>query len=130
MPDGNDVTAEDKAWGFTRCVHRDATHEVWHASPRAGGFSSRHYHRKTPNKFYAVAGTLLVETFRGGAGGPEASPLEVFHLTAGQELTVEEGVWHRFRALTDCELIEIYWAFLRPGGDIVRADVGGREATQ
>lgn len=121
---GNDVTVEDKSWGVTRKVFEDQTHSIWHASPKAGGFSSRHRHHKMPNKFYVVSGTLLVEVY---ATKPSVGdgPLHTVTLTAGQEATVVEGVWHRFVAKTDVELIEIYWAHLKEGGDIERVDLGG-----
>lgn len=123
----HDVTVEDKLWGVTRCLHADATHEVWHASPKKGGYSSVHYHRKTPNKFYLVSGRMSVDEFRTNLqdGRPGDQPIKCHVLNPGQEIVIEEGTWHRFVALEDCELIELYWATLRAGGDIVRSDFGG-----
>ena len=113
---------EEKLWGETRCVHKDVTHEVWHASPRAGGFSSRHYHERKPNKFYVVKGEIIVLVYRDGS----RSEYDPFVLRAGNQLTVPEGVWHRFKAVRDSELIEVYWVELKPGADIVRSDEGGQ----
>src|SRR5688572_4243893 len=118
------VPAAAKPWGKTRCVHRDQTHEVWHAEIARGGFSSRHYHARKPNLFYVVSGTLQVQVFREVW---ETIPYETHTLEAGQRIVVDDHVWHRFEAVTDVTLVEVYWACLK-GEDIVRADGGGRRS--
>ena len=117
-----DVTVEDKLWGVTRCIYRDETHEAWHASIKEGGYSSRHYHRKMPNKFYVISGTLRVEVV---GKGSDTEPQACYDLGPGQELTVDDTVWHRFVVATKVEVIEFYWSHLQVGGDIVRSDFGG-----
>lgn len=107
----------DKLWGGTRCVHRDGSHEVHHASIRKGGYSSRHSHRTKANLFYVLSGTLLVHRY-----DPDEAPVT---LTAGQRYTVPSNRDHRFEALTDVELIEVYWVDDLDPDDIVRLDVGG-----
>lgn len=112
----------DKPWGQTRCVHRDATHEVWHASIVKGGYSSRHYHARKPNLFYLLSGHLLVRVFD---RPPDTTPaIKFYFLLPGDQVTVEDGVWHQFEAMAPSELIEVYWTGLK-GEDIVRADEGG-----
>lgn len=120
----SDVPAVDKLWGVTRCVFKDDTHEVWHASPKAGGYSSRHRHLHMPNKFYVVSGKLHVELYA-QKPGPGIDPLCIVTLTAGQEYTVPEGDWHRFVAGTDVELVEVYWTHIKTEGYIERTDLGG-----
>lgn len=116
--------AEDKLWGMTRCVFRDDSHQVWHASPRAGGYSSRHKHDTLPNLFYVVSGTLHVERYFNRPGKDEHPGL-VVEINAGETYTVPAGEWHRFIAQTDVELVEIYYTHVPTGGDITRVDVGG-----
>ncbi len=115
------VAVEAKVWGETRNTFRDKTHEVWHASITAGGFSSVHYHKHKTNHFYVASGTLLVRVY---PDGPQA-PGRAFLLGAGASITVEPGVWHRFEAVSAVELVETYWAGLEDGYDIVRHDDGG-----
>lgn len=119
-----DVTPVDKLWGVTRLVFKDDTHEVWHASPRAGGFSSRHRHLTMPNKFYVVSGTLHVEVYS-EKPGHGIDPLHVVTIAAGQEWTAPAGEWHRFIAQTDVELVEVYWTHITQDGYIERTDMGG-----
>lgn len=110
-----------KPWGKTRCVYRDQTHEIWHATIQKGGFSSRHTHERKPNLFYVASGTLLVHVYNNGYA---TIPISTHTLEAGDQVTVEDGVWHQFEATTDVELVEVYWVYLK-GEDIVRADTGG-----
>lgn len=110
-----------KPWGNTRCIMRDETHEVWHASILEGGYSSRHYHERKINEFYVVSGRLLVHVW----DDPNDEAPKMTHVVvAGQRLCIDDHVWHGFEALTDVELLEIYHAHLK-GEDIVRHDTGG-----
>lgn len=111
----------EKPWGRTRCVFRDETHEVWHASIVAGGFSSRHYHTRKTNEFYVLSGRLLVKEF---AAQYLAVPQRVYALPAGTRCAVADHVWHLFEAVEPTELIETYYSHLK-GEDIVRHDQGG-----
>lgn len=118
-PQQSKVDVVNKPWGVTRCIHRDATHEVWHASIVGGGFSSRHKHERKPNKFYVLCGRMWVHTFKEEVFGvPQSSVL----LGPGDEITIPDGMWHQFEVEQNCsvELIEIYWAYLK-GEDIIRA---------
>lgn len=116
-----EATRQDKPWGHTRCVYRDMTHEIWHASIKAGGFSSRHYHDRKPNLFYVGAGTLLVHVYNNDKA---TIPLDTYTLGPGERVVIDDGVWHQFEAVTPVELVEVYWVYLK-GEDIVRADEGG-----
>lgn len=114
------VAPVTKLWGFTRCVHRDRTHEIHHATIQSGGYSSRHHHERKDNLFYVVSGLLHVHRY-----DPD-EPVAL--LGPGDKFTVAAGRDHRFVAQTDVQLVEVYWADgsgdLDPD-DIVRVDVGG-----
>lgn len=116
------ISPVTKLWGITRCIHRDATHEIHHASAKAGGYSSRHSHRNKINLFYVMSGRLLVHRY-----DPDEEPL---YLEAGSIAVIESNRDHRFEAGTDVELIEVYWLDPLDPDDIVRADVGGIGLTQ
>ncbi len=120
-PQVTDTQVQYKPWGKTRCVHRDMTHEIWHASIKRGGYSSRHTHDRKPNLFYVAAGTLKVNVFFNAFS---TVPSTVYEVGPGQQITIEDGVWHQFEASTDVELVEVYWVYLK-GEDITRADEGG-----
>lgn len=113
-----------KPWGRTRCIYRDETHEVWHATIDKGGFSSRHFHTRKGNEFYVVKGTLLVHEYDTQYTKPRVTHV----LDAGERVMVDDHVWHTFEAQTDVELIETYFSHLK-GEDIVRHDQGGLKAT-
>lgn len=117
-------SVEKKNWGVKRTVFYGPDRVlVEHASPRKGGFSSRHHHEENYNEFYLLSGHMIVRIYTGRElVGPE---VDTVHLKAGQRLTVPPGLWHSFECVEDCELIEVYW---KPGlatADIVRADEGG-----
>ena len=92
-------TVIEKPWGVTRCIHRSAACEVWHASIRKGGKSSFHRHEHKANDFYVLFGTLKIEI--GLNAGVE--------LFSGGRYSLTPGRVHKFTALTDVELIETYW---------------------
>lgn len=121
IPEVKTTAVARKPWGETRCVHRDMTHEVWHASIRKGGYSSRHTHDRKANLFYVSSGTLLVHVYNNSFS---TIPSTTYKLEKGEQISIDDGVWHQFEAATDVELVEVYWVYLR-GEDIRRADEGG-----
>lgn len=92
----------EKAWGITRCVHKSAACEVWHASIRAGGESSLHYHVHKANDFYVLTGSLEIQL---EALGDKFTTIA----TAGECFSIPPLTLHRFHATTHVELIETYW---------------------
>ncbi len=114
------AAVQKKLWGETRPVYSGDSHSLYHATPKAGGYSSRHYHATKHNLFYIVSGTLLVH-FYADRDGPVTRTVS---LTRGDFAMSEAGEWHRFEAVTDCELIELYTSYCIDD-DIVRADEGG-----
>jgi len=105
-----------KPWGVTRNVGWG----IWHASIKAGGYSSRHRHLDLHNVFYVVSGQLQVIEWDGEE--------KCCHLLeAGGTLLVPEKRWHRFVALTDVELVEHYLGdnAHSPNFSIERSDQGG-----
>ena len=116
-----ELEAKEKLWGETRCVFRDDTHEVWHASPKKGGYSSVHHHTHRHNEFYVVAGELWVKVFRDLR---DDIPDHAVLLRPGEKCVVPAGLYHQFLAATDAELIETYYHRLGDD-DITRHTEGG-----
>lgn len=110
-----------KFWGTTRCLHRGPTIEIWHASIKRGGYSSKHTHQLKLNDFYVVSGKMIVRLFH--ADGNTVSVC----IEAGQHFTVAPGDLHQFESLQDTELIETYHA--RMPEDIFRVTEGGVNVT-
>jgi len=108
-----------KFWGTNRCIYSENNFEVHHAQIVEGGFSSKHHHVHKVNNFYIVSGTLKVILF-----DKDGKEVHTVVLGTNTNFSVPAGVEHKFEAVTDVDLIEIYWANLNPD-DIVRADLGG-----
>ena len=108
-----------KFWGTNRCIYSDSSFEVHHAHIVAGGYSSKHHHVHKVNNFYVVDGTLRITSYE-----QDDKEVHVVTLGAGTTFSIPPGIQHKFEAITDVDLIEIYWANLDPD-DIVRVDCGG-----
>lgn len=106
-----------KVWGWTKPLLQTETTEVQHLFVKAGFQCSDHEHGHKVNRFYVVAGRLRVVTAKDGLAD------EVV-LGPGEMTDIRPGDGHRFEALTDCELIELYWVTLDPD-DITRHTQGG-----
>lgn len=108
-----------KAWGQTKCVFRGHNFEVHELRVSKGGYCSRHRHRKF-NRFHVMSGSLKVEHFE----TPDAQPVDRI-LAANDFFEVAPNRFHRFSALEDCHLLEIYWTEDIDPNDIERLDEGG-----
>lgn len=110
---------DEKPWGTNRLIYQGPYTEVWHASIKAGGVSSdgrMHKHALKNNDFYVVSGTLEVSQEDGDflAGST---------MRAGSQFSISAGRWHRFEAVTDVELIEVYHLPVIDPDDIERQAV-------
>jgi quercetin dioxygenase-like cupin family protein len=109
---------QDKIWGRTRLITKNAACELHEIEARQGGYCSIHQHRTKFNGFHVQSGRLLIRTW--DSAGDES----VSVLGAGEYLAVQPGLKHQFEALTDCRALELYWAEYSPE-DIERDTVGG-----
>lgn len=108
-----------KVWGRTKCVFIGNNFEVHELEIKAGGYSSRHRHRKW-NRFHVMTGRLKVEQF----DTPDSQPDDRI-LNPGDFFLVAPETWHRFVALEDCHVLEVYWTTDIDPLDIERFDEGG-----
>lgn len=118
MSDVQQCDVQSKPWGKTRHIGSD----IYHASIKAGGYSSQHRHNVGHNDFYIVSGKLLIHFYRQKG---DVSPYSTALMQPGMRVTAKRGEWHRFEAVTDVELIEWYYADQYHHSDIERYDVGG-----
>lgn len=114
----------EKLWGVTAAAHLGDHAEVWVARPRKGWHSSLHHHAHKFNHFHVVSGVVAVTVMEGGPGEARSSSLG-----PGYGITVPPLVPHRFEAVTDAVLVEVYWpddSGAPPDPeDIFRYDEGG-----
>ena len=112
------MTKAGKVWGTTRLVKANPAFEVHHISARANSQCSKHKHAHKVNGFYVITGQLAIDVWKNDYDLTDTTVLK-----AGEYGEVRAGEYHRFRALTDVEAMEIYFVRLDPD-DIERKDVG------
>jgi quercetin dioxygenase-like cupin family protein len=111
------MNTEGKVWGRTTLIAETETASVHALEILAGGFSSMHRHRIKKNIFHVLQGAVKI-TKRTGEAEDETT------LHAGDSIEVEAGTWHKFEALKESRMIEVYTVELeRP--DIEREGSGG-----
>lgn len=107
---------ELKPWGTSKTIYRDDRSEIVEIEVKAGGYCSRHLHRRKDNLFFVVRGALLVLI------RPNMEHESRRLLTADCEsLLIPAGAMHQFEAQTDVVAWEIYRAV--DGSTIDPADI-------
>ena len=110
---------QGKVWGETEEIFNNGIVSVNHLKIKKGGYCSEHRQVKKSNIFFVIAGNLTIEIWRNGAKDETV-------IWPGEASTIDPGVFHRFKALTDVECLEIYEVRLTES-DIERRTVGGTE---
>ena len=111
---------QGKKWGYTTEFFRNALFSAHHLEINLGGYCSEHRHKHKYNSFYVISGELELTIWR------DKKMKDVTVVTAGQTTAVSPGFWHKFRALTPVECIEVYQVLLVEP-DIERRIEGGIE---
>lgn len=120
-----------KKWGNTERVRLDATVEIARARIVPGGYSSLHRHRRKHNYFIVLSGELEI-THVVGIEDLGVDETLRYVLKPGDNLSpltvVAADRWHRFKALTHVDVLEVYTSAdgspVDPD-DIERQDEGG-----
>jgi len=112
---------QGKVWGKTQLIERTANFEIHRIEANAGGYCSKHKHEHKYNKFFVESGRFQVDVWQNDYNLVDSTIIET-----GQSTTVKPGCYHRFVALEDSVVYEIYWVELE-AHDIVRENVGGNE---
>lgn len=118
---------QGKTWGQTSPIFNHNNTEIHYVKINAGGYCSKHFHKHKFNRFVMLSGQLKVTIWNEYANGEFLEDVTI--IDAGFETTIPPGKYHRFEAMTDCILLEIYWVDLITD-DIVRADHGGMKNAQ
>jgi mannose-6-phosphate isomerase-like protein (cupin superfamily) len=120
------MDVEEKPWGTIRRLYRDCDVEVVKAEIVHGGYSSLHRHLKKDNIFVVLSGTLQVNRHQ---TSDEKTIVKQHYLHADDgPLLIPAGEWHRFIALDDTVVVEVYRrrsGLLPDPDDIERADKNG-----
>lgn len=83
-----------KMWGRELWHHNDSDYCMKTLVIHSGAQSSLHYHKVKRETFLCVQGSVMLEI-----GG------DAHVLTRGDSITIEPGVAHRFRAVTDAATV-------------------------
>lgn len=114
------MTKQGKTWGHTTEFFRNAIVSAHHLEIEQGGFCSEHRHEHKFNLFYVISGKLELTIWR------EEDIMDVTVVGAGQASAIPPGFWHKFKALTRVDCIEIYQVLLLDP-DMERRIQGGKE---
>lgn len=111
-----------KIWGQTLDIVTNSFVSCHRAEIKQGFCCSRHKHVGRTNAFFVESGRVRIRVYQ--PNGLEDETI----LCAGQKTEVPPGLEHRFEALSDCVVFELYWPTPMSSIDIVRdADsLGGR----
>jgi len=112
---------QGKVWGYTTPLFNKNNVELHIAEIRKGGYCSKHKHKFKFNRFVVLKGKLKITIWK-DYGTDTLQDVSILGIS--QECTVPPGDFHKFEALEDTTVLEIYWVDLNEN-DIVREDHGG-----
>lgn len=115
------MMVQGKVWGLNRPIFKNHNVEVHYLNVKKGGFCSEHKHQHKFNQFVVIKGQIKIIVCKNYEG---YSLDETIILNPGDETIISPGDYHKFEALTDTDLLEIYWVELQ-ADDIFRRTVGG-----
>ena len=111
------MSKQGKIWGATELLFGQNNVRVHRLEIKANGYCSKHKHVAKYNMFYVESGEVVIEVWKHDS-------VDETHLYTGDCSIVEPGEYHRFKAVEDSVVYEMYWAELW-SDDIVREVVGG-----
>lgn len=97
-----------KPWGLSQTNLCDGTLQVARCDVLKGGYSSVHKHNHKANVFVVHAGSVIIDSYGGEPSEPYV-PITRKQLGPGQSLVVLPGEFHRFYALDNSILSEVYF---------------------
>lgn len=113
---------QGKVWGKTSPLFNKNNVEIHFAEIKKGGYCSKHTHKYKFNRFIVLKGKLKVTIWKDYGNDSQLEDVSI--LDNSQECTVNPGDFHKFEALENTTLLEIYWVELNKD-DIIRLDHGG-----
>lgn len=111
-----------KVWGQTVDVETNPFVSFHRAEIKQGFCCSKHVHVGRTNLFFCESGRVRIRVYQ--PSGLEDETI----LGAGEMTKVGPGLEHRFEAISDCVVFELYWPAPMNEADIVRdpESLGGR----
>ena len=109
---------QGKNWGYTTEFFRNAMVSAHHLEIKKGGYCSEHRHQHKYNVFYVISGKLELTIWR------DAQETDMTVIGPGQATAISPGFYHKFKAITECNAIEMYQILLIEP-DIDRRTEGG-----
>ena len=97
----DDCERIEKVWGNSRCIFKSDTSTTHLVNIKRGGYCSEHCHAKMTNRFVILSGKINVTVYRNNI------PINNL-LTESEIFDVSPDIYHRFEALEDSVIIEIY----------------------
>ena len=114
----NQEFIESKSWGYRYSVHNHGNCQVDMCCIKKGGYSSWHHHTHKFNRFLVLEGQL--EIYLSGT----LKPYLIGDCQKTRKFDVKAGMVHKFIALTNVQLLEVYYTICSDK-DIIRQDKGG-----
>jgi len=112
---------QGKVWGKTRLIFRNHNSEIHRIEAQKGGFCSKHKHDFKFNKFFVESGKFQIDVWQN-----DYDLVDSTIIGPGESTTVKPGCYHKFIALEDSVVYEIYWVAKLDAHDIIRENVGGK----
>lgn len=113
-----------KVWGATRQIFANDNAEVHRIHVLKGGECSKHRHVHKWNAFFVERGEIHIDVWKNSYDLIDRTVLKT-----GDYMEVPPGEYHRFQAVDDSVVYEIYWVDLDPN-DIERETVGSLETAR
>jgi len=110
-----------KIWGKTQSLFNKNNVEIHRIEAKKGGYCSKHKHEYKYNMFYVEHGKFKITSWKN-----DYDLIDETIINAGECTTSPPGEYHKFEALEDSIVYEIYWVTLSTD-DIVRKDHGGSD---
>jgi mannose-6-phosphate isomerase-like protein (cupin superfamily) len=115
-----------KPWGTSLKLYDTDGYALFHMKLKKGGYSSTHMHSKSYNKFILVKGAVKLNVL------PiiDSNHVVEYDLTLWKPIVVNPTVYHKFIAVSDSILYEIYISDeTYDENDITRLDTNGIKDT-
>jgi mannose-6-phosphate isomerase-like protein (cupin superfamily) len=110
-----------KIWGKTQEIIKGSTFELHRIVIEKGGFCSLHKHEHKNNAFFVESGSIEIDVHKN-----DYDLIDKTYLNTGDMLVVKTGEYHKFKAVEDSIVYEIYWID-DISEDIIRKEVGGKK---
>jgi len=108
-----------KVWGITQNIFFKNNVQIDRIEIKKGGYCSTHLHKHKYNMFFVESGEVDIEIWKN-----DYDLIDKTTLTSQQYTTVKPDEYHKFLAIQDSVIYEIYWVELSKE-DIIRKNVGG-----